>query len=96
MGTTTIQKKISIVKGIVTVLKSNVVLYQSNSKENTQAKIAFTLPKDETDIQYQDDDAIPQIKPENIPSLVISVKDKNGRLLDTVANIVSKEGIIIP
>jgi hypothetical protein len=37
-----------------------------------------------------------QIKPENIPNLVITVKDKNGKALDTAANITSKQGLLIP
>ncbi|MEI6774304.1 MAG: hypothetical protein WCL18_05990 [bacterium] len=61
-----------------------------------QPKINFTLPKDESDIQYQDIDGIPQIRTENVPSLVITVKDKDGKPLDTVANVVSKQGILLP
>lgn len=83
-------------KGIITVSNNNIVLYQTNNKQNIQPKITFNLPKNESDIQYQDADGIPQIKPENIPSLVITVKDKNGKVLDTIANITSKQGMLIP
>ncbi|MEI8009086.1 MAG: hypothetical protein WCI00_07050 [bacterium] len=72
------------------------MLYQTNITQTREPKINFTLPKDETAIQYPDADGIPQIKPENIPSLVITVKDKSGNELDTVANITSKQGILIP
>jgi len=94
--TKTIQQNITVVKGIVTVLQNNKVLYQTNIKQITQPKITFNLPKDETDIQYQDADSIAQIIPENIPSLVITVKDKNGNILNTVANITSKQGLLQP
>lgn len=91
-----VQKKISVVQGIVTVLNNNIVLYQTNTKQTSQPQIRFTLPKDESDIQYQDTNGIAQIKPENIPSITITVKDKEGKSLDTVANVVSKQGILIP
>ena len=91
-----VQQIVSVVKGVITVLQNNIVLYQTNITQAREPKINFTLPKDETAIQYSDTDGIPQIKPENIPSLVITVKDKNGNALDTVANITSKQGILIP
>lgn len=92
----TVQKKIMVVKGVVTVLQNNTVLYQTNTQQNIQPKITFNLPKDETAIQYQDTDGIAQIRPEDIPSLVITVKDKNGNILDTVANITSTRGLLAP
>lgn len=91
-----VQKKITVAKGIVTVQKNNIILYQTDNKQNIQPKITFTLPKNESDIQYQDADDIVQIKPENIPSLIVSLVDKKGNKLDTVANITSKQGMLIP
>lgn len=91
-----VQQKITVAKGIVTVLNNNIVLYKTDTPQSIQPKINFTLPKDETAIQYQDEYGIAQIKPENIPSLVITVKDKNGNPLDTVANVVSKQGLVLP
>ncbi|MCX6825442.1 MAG: VCBS repeat-containing protein [candidate division SR1 bacterium] len=100
LGTTekpnVVQKKIIVAKGIVNVLNKNVVIYTSNTPKNTPQQLTFNLPKDETDIQYQDENGISEIKPENIPSLVITIKDKNGNRLDTVANITSKEGFLSP
>jgi len=85
-----------VVKGRVTVLQNNIVLYQSNTTQTLQPNINFTLPRDESDIQYIDSGGVPQIKPENIPSIHITVKDRNGNILNTVANIVSKQGLLIP
>ncbi len=87
----TVQKKLIVAKGIVTVLKNNVVLYQTDNKQITQPKISFDLPKDESGIQYIDQNGVAQIKPENIPSLMITIKDKNGNTLESVANVVSEQ-----
>lgn len=93
---TIIQKKITVAKGTISVLQNNIVLYQTNTIQKLQPKINFKLPKDISAIQYVDTDGIPQIKPENIASLTITVKDKNGKPLDTVANIVNKQWLLLP
>lgn len=90
------QKTITVVQGIVTVSKNNVILYKTNTPQLIQPSISYTLLKDEADIQYMDEDGIAQIKPENIPSLVISITDKNKSILNTVANITSKNGLLSP
>ena len=88
--------KINVIKGKVKVVQNNTVLYETNNKPNIQPKITFTLPKNDSDIQYQDLDGIQQLKPENIPSLVITVQDNSGKPLDTVANITSNQGLLLP
>ncbi|MEI7557828.1 MAG: hypothetical protein WCJ45_03165 [bacterium] len=72
------------------------VLYQSSNAAATPSKVTYNLPKYETDVQYKDADGYLQVNPQNIPSLVITVKDKSGKPLDTVVNIVSKQGIVLP
>lgn len=91
-----VQKNITIVPGIITITKNNIVLYKTDVPQINQPKITFNLPKDESAIQYKDNEGIAQIVPVNIPSITITVKDKNGNLLNTVANINSKQGILIP
>jgi hypothetical protein len=86
-----VQKEITVVKGIVTVIHKDVILYQTNTKQSIQPKITFTLPKNESDIQYLDTEGTPQITPENIPSISITIKDKNGKNINSVANITTKE-----
>jgi hypothetical protein len=86
-----VQKKLIVAKGIITVIQNNIVLYQTDNQQITQPKITFDLPKDESDIQYTDTNDIPQVNSDTIPRITIIVKDKNGNILDTVANIVSKE-----
>lgn len=90
-----VQKKVMVVKGKITVLQNGTILYQNTTQTNA-SKITFDLPKNETDIKYQDSDGFLQLKPENIPSLKITVKDEKGNPLDTIANITSKEGLLIP
>ncbi len=92
----TVQKKITVIKGVITVVQNNVVLYQSSNAAATPSKVTYNLPKYETDVQYKDADGYLQVNPQNIPSLVITVKDKSGKPLDTVVNIVSKQGIVLP
>ncbi len=93
---TVAQKAITVAKGIITVLQNNIVVYQNNIIQKISPKITYNLPKEESDIQYTDSGNLLQIKPENIPSLVITVKDKNGKALETAANITSKQGLLIP
>lgn len=86
-----ITKKIIVAKGIITVLKDNIVLYQTENAQSIQPKITFDLPKDESGIQYVDTNGIVQINPNTIPKISIKVEDKNGNKLETVANIISKQ-----
>jgi hypothetical protein len=51
----------------------------------------FHLPKEESSIIHIDENNITQISPENLPSIQIHVKNKDGHILDTVANIVSQK-----
>lgn len=49
-----VQKKLIVAKGVVQVVENNRVLYTTQNRPAIQPKINFNLPKDETDIQYQD------------------------------------------
>jgi hypothetical protein len=91
IGTPTAIKSMTVAKGVVTVFQDPNILYQTAGKQILQPKLTFNLPKDESDIQYKDTDDIPQIHPDKIPSLRITVKDKNGNRLATVASITSKQ-----
>ena len=99
----TAQKKIIVAKGIVKVTQSATTLYETKTENgqelqnnNITKDITFNLPKDEADIQYKDTNEILQIKPENIPSIHISVKDPNGSILNTVANVVTAKWMLTP
>lgn len=96
IATMTAQKKINVIKGVITVTQNGVVLYQSTAPNAAPSTITYNLPKYETDVQYKDADGYLQINPQNIPSLVLTVKDLSGKPMDTVANIVSKQGMLIP
>lgn len=91
------EQPITIAKGIITVQKNEEILYQTqdttrqtNGTRNNYSdkKITYALPLDESAIQYTDDNGLTQVIPENLPSIRINVKDKNGHLLDTVASII--------
>lgn len=92
------QKNIIVAKGIVTVNQNTTRLYKTTTdKENevtTGEKIIFTLPKDEAQIQYKDENDIPQIVEENIPKISIRVEDPNGHTLDTIAKITTTKGLL--
>jgi len=94
-----IQKNIIVAKGIVTVNQNTTRLYKTTTdKENevtTGGKIIFTLPKDEAQIQYKDENDIPQIVEENIPKISIRVEDPNGHTLDTIAKITTTKGLLM-
>jgi len=90
-----VQKNIIVAKGIITIFKDGKELYQTD-KEQAIEPLTFDLPKDESDIQYQDANEILQINPDNIPHLRITIKDKNDNLLDSVASITSEQGLLTP
>ena len=76
---------------MITVKQSDKLLYETN-KQIIHPNITYTLPKNESDVQYQDSNGIGQIKAENIPSIIITVKSKDdGHLLNTIANITSQK-----
>lgn len=93
-----IQKSVIAVKGIVTIHQENQQLYKTKTNQeeiiSTGGNITFKLPKNATQIQYQDEHDVLQIVPENLPSFTITVVDPNGHKLDTVANITTKKGIL--
>lgn len=92
----TAQTSIRIAKAIVTIKQNNTILYQTNGRTDNKQNIYFNLPNNESDIQFTDNDGIAQIHPETIPSIQISVQDPNGNTIDTVANITSSKGILLP
>jgi hypothetical protein len=83
-----VQTNIIVAKGTIKVL--------SGESDQELTEVIFDLPKDESDIQYIDTESIAQIHSGTIPKFTITVQDKNGNKLDTVANIVSKEGLLSP
>lgn len=90
------QKNIKVAKGIVTIQQNNIILHRTNLKQTNIPNITFTLPKEETSIQYADENGIKQIVPENIPSINIIIKTQDNKNLETVANITSKQGLLMP
>ncbi len=80
-STKIVQKKIIVAKWIVTIDKP---------------KITFDLPKDESEIHYQESNGNTHINTKNLPSFTITVKDKNGNTLDTVANITASKWLLLP
>jgi hypothetical protein len=50
------QKKIRVAKGIITISNDGNIFYKTNTQQNTLTKFTVTLPKDESDIQYEDSD----------------------------------------
>jgi len=97
-GIAPVIKTVTVVKGVVTVTQNNIVLFQTDVTQNIQPKIDFTLPRDESDIQYQDSGGMTQINPTDIPSLVVKIKTKgnNPKPLNNIVNIVSKQGLLMP
>ena len=82
----------------MTVSQNTTTLYKTTTdqekQENAGGNITFTLPKDEEQVHYRDENGILQIVPENIPSIRIRVEDPNGHKLDTVANVTTVQGIV--
>jgi hypothetical protein len=92
----TAQTSIRIAKAIVTIKQGNTIMFQTNGRTTNQQQIVFNLPNNESDIQFTDSGGIAQIHPEAIPSIQISVQDPHGNTIDTVANITSSKGILLP
>lgn len=88
------EQKLIIAKGIANVSYANQIVFSTNIPQ--ARTIGYHLPATASDLVKTGTDNIAQVQTAAIPKLSIELQDRNGNKLDSVANIVSRYGLLMP
>lgn len=88
------RQSIILAKGVLNISYAGQIISSSAIKKNKS--IGYHLPATATGIVFTDADNITQIQANAIPKISLRLQDKNGNMLDSVANITSKNWLITP
>jgi len=84
-----ISEKLLIVKWILTINQWNQIIYKSNQTPTT---ISYTLPSDQSEIISSGQ----KVNETRISKISLTLQDNNWNKLDSVANITTQKGLLIP
>jgi hypothetical protein len=87
-------QSVIVAKGILNINYLNQIVYSTNTP--VSKTMGYILPNSDTAFLKADADGITQVQFNNLPSLSLILQDSHGNKLDSILNITTRNGILIP
>jgi len=88
------EQKIIVAKGILNVSYANQIVFSTNIAQSRT--IDYNLPATANDLVSTGTNNVVQVQTAAIPKISLTLQDRNGNKLDSVANVSSRYGLLMP